>query len=199
MEKLTLIIATLAFMASVVSIYFSLIHVRADFTVSQNVKKDTITLMSTLVSLVHKGAIYTQQDKTNRDDKNSSSFVDISHEKLTLQEFMTSPTAYAYLHYAARKSSEAREKHQPEVWRNIFLDMTILASESNPHHAAAQAAKIMKSYFDFSEDNSFEEVLIEVKRLSDAIDIGYTELSGNLTVLTVYDELADELIAKETQ
>ena len=189
-ELLTLLIALVALVTSILSVYYSRVHVSTDFEVSQNIKRDTATLLSTLISLIHKGALYTQQDVGERGDPDFPNFVDIKHEISILQKFMTSPTAHAYISYAVEKSKEAYDKKQPEKWRNFGLDMASLLSESNPHKAAIQAAKILVLYFDFSETNSFEDIQKELKSLSDVITNSAVRLKEDMPITAVYIDMA---------
>ena len=165
-----IIISVAALLVSIIAIAVSMRTATSDFQAEQAVKRDTAELLATFRSLAYKGVVYRQQPKEKRDDCQFSEFVNIAEEKSKIQKFLTSPTALAYYEYASKKSEQAKKEGLPEKWRTFFLRMTELLQESNPYSAATKAMDIEKDFFNFSEEAKFNEVAVELAKLSKVIE-----------------------------
>ena len=170
-QILSLIIALLALLMSFISIRSTTRHATKDFQVSEHVKEETISLISSLVSLAHKGVIYSQQDPKKRDDPRFEHYVNINDEQSVVQSFLTSPSAFAFILYTASKSEDAGD--QAEDWRTFLLEMTILTTKRGQFEAAIDAMRILRKYFDFDR-KSFDRVLKEVRSISNSVEYSTT-------------------------
>jgi len=160
-DVIALVSAVFALLALFVSIYTALVTERvatSGFQSAEMVKSDTASLMAALRGIMVKGALYSQLDKTTRDDSKSSGYVDIAPEKTVIQGFIDSPTALAYYAYAADRSKEAREQgDKPEAWRTFFLSLTDVLRTDNPYSAAKKAGELEKM-FDAVSDRDLTEI-----------------------------------------
>ena len=185
LDILMAVVTILALVVSIIAVATSSTYASKEFQVSEGIKEDTAILISTLASVIHKGAIYTQQDSKFRDDPGYPEYVSLEREKSIIEEFLTSPTAFAYLIYASKKGKLAKEG-EDEPWRAFSLRLSILLSEKNPHNAALEAAIILKDYFSFSDKNSFDDILAEIEPLSESIQHSYSLMVSGMPALAAY-------------
>jgi len=171
-DVIALVSAVFALLALFVSIYTALVTERvatSGFQSAEKVKSDTASLMAALRGIMVKGALYSQLDKTTRDDSKSSGYVDIAPEKTVIQGFIDSPTALAYYAYAADRSKEAREQgDKPEAWRTFFLSLTDVLRTDNPYSAAKKAGELEKM-FDAVSDRDLTEISSNLEDLPGSI------------------------------
>ncbi|NOZ10357.1 MAG: hypothetical protein GXP09_04875 [Gammaproteobacteria bacterium] len=126
-EMATIFISISAILISLASvIYTSSLSEKissSDYKAKEQVKTDTAKLLSSLRSIMHKGAL----SSTTKDT------IDISHEKNSIGEFLTSQTGLAYYSWVNEKSTEAGKVGKSgESWRLFFL---YLAELANANHA----------------------------------------------------------------
>jgi hypothetical protein len=113
--------------------------------------------------------LYSQQDKSRRDDATAPEYIDIRPEKTALQAFLNSPTAVAYYVFVAEKSRQASEAgRKEEVWRTFFLRLGQLLNTANQYEAAQQAAQLEKM-FDTITDKDIEEMSDSLEDLVSSI------------------------------
>jgi hypothetical protein len=147
-------ISLLALVVSLTSHFFTRRSATSDFKAVETVKSDTAQVIAVLRSLIMKGVVFSQQDKTRRDDPSYERFVDNNTERKALESFMNSPTALAYYAHVAKKSREAREAgDRGEEWRTFFLQLAELRYTTHPWLAAKAAARLEKMFDGITEDD----------------------------------------------
>ena len=185
LDILMSVVAIIALVVSVIAIGTSRAHASKEFQVAEGIKEDTAVLISTLSSVIHKGAVYSQQDSKFRDNPSYPEYVSLDKEKSIIADFVTSPTAFAYLIYASRKG-EMTSEGEDEPWRTFFLRLSMLLSEDNQYNAAREASIILKDYFSFSDENSFDDILTEIEQLSESIQYSYSLMVSGNPILRVF-------------
>lgn len=130
-----------------IAIYVTRAHYKvstSDYQAQQQVKSDTAILLSSLRSIMHKGAYAT----STRDS------VDISSETKAISNFLTSPTGLAYYVWVDEQSSEAdRIGKTDEPWRLFFLYLAELSIATDAHPAARRAADVELMFYDLREED----------------------------------------------
>lgn len=112
----------MALVVSVGAAYLARQVTTGDFQAVEKVKTDTAKLIATLRATILKGVMYTQQERTQRDDPSWAEFISTEAERKAIEEFMLSSTALAYHSLVAKKSKAARDANvQGEEWRVFFL------------------------------------------------------------------------------
>ena len=131
---LTILISTAAI---IISIYSNNLVIKttkeiatSEFRAVEQVKSDTVKLISAFRSLILKGVWATQGVKNQQ----------IEHELQIIREFMLGTTGLAYHSWVAHKSKVAGEK--PEQWRTFYLQMSRLVATKNAYDAATIASKL---------------------------------------------------------
>ncbi|HAC62641.1 MAG TPA: hypothetical protein DCF68_03655 [Cyanothece sp. UBA12306] len=154
----------------------------SDFQAVEQVKSETAQLISVLRALMIKGIVYSQQDKSKRDNPKYERFVDTTPERDQIEAFMHSPTALAYYSYIAKRSKNAREARvKREEWRAFFLQLAELRQISNPWLAARAAAKLEKLFDDLG-DQQIKEIASNLNDLPRAISILFAEREHDVLV-----------------
>jgi len=153
-EKLTVTISIFAITISIgTAIYSSIISKEtssSDYAATQNIKFDTARLLSSLRSIMHKGALFSVS-------KDPSS-VDIDPERKVIQSFLNSPTGFDYYAWVDKKSRNAENQGKKgEPWRIFFLYLAELSNSKNPYSAARRAAEVELLFDDITE-NDLQEI-----------------------------------------
>jgi len=141
MNEFQLIISVIAIVIStgsaIYTIKTNLTLSSSDYRLSEQVKADTASLVATLRSLMTKSTWAMLGDQ-----------MDIDFEKERINEFVNSPTGFAYYRWAAEKDQEAGEG-VPEPWRIFFQTLSKLTNhEDNPeavHGLASRLEKVLAS------------------------------------------------------
>lgn len=107
------------------------------------VKHETAALLSSLRSIMHKGALVS---KTGR------SF-DISSERKAISDFIASRTGLAYSAWIDERSSAASADSRAEPWSTFFLRLTEIGSMTNAFLAGIRAAEIELLFDDLTDDD----------------------------------------------
>ena len=147
-ETITLILSIIAILISLSSaLYTGFLSEKlssSDYKAKEQVKADTARLLSSLRSMMHKGAL----SSTTKDE------IDISYEKNAISEFLTSQTGLAYYAWVDEKSSEADAKGRTgELWRVFFLYLAELSNASHPYSAARRAADVEILFDQLTEED----------------------------------------------
>ena len=137
------------------------------FRAAESVKSDTAQLVAAIQGIIYKAAVWSQQDKAQRNSKDHAGYVDIKPEKASIQEFLNSATALAYYIHADKKSMQAKER--TEEWRTFFLKVVELVSAENPWSAGAIAVDLEKQLAGLS-DADISEMSKSLENLPDAIN-----------------------------
>lgn len=147
-EFLTLALSAIAIVISVVVAIYAM---RASYEVStsdyqaqQQVKYDTAILLSSLRSLMHKGA----------NSVNATGSVDISSETGAISKFLTSATGLAYFTWVDEKGARAKKAGKSgEQWRLFFIYLAELSVMTDAYAAATRAADVELLFDDLTEDD----------------------------------------------
>ena len=147
-EFLTLALSAIAIIISVVvAVYATRVSYEvstSDYQAQQQVKYDTAILLSSLRSLMHKGAYST----TTTDS------VDISSETKAISKFLTSATGLAYFAWVDEKDARAEEAAKSgEHWRLFFLYLVELSVMTDAYAAARRAGDVELLFDDLTEDD----------------------------------------------
>lgn len=112
----------------------------SDYGASQRVKSETARLLASLRSMVIKGvdaAIFKED-------------ADLSSERQSINEFINSPTAFAYYAWAGLKSDQAG-KGVPEKWRLLFRHLSMLSHSDDPQEYVQLAARTERMFDSLEE------------------------------------------------
>ena len=147
-ERIALFISILAIIISIGTALYSGIqsekHASSDHQAREQVKSDTADLLSTLRSLMHKGAFSTTTKEV----------VDIGPEKEAISKFMNSQTGLAYHALINEKSNQAEDAGKKwESWRLFFLYLAELANSDSAYAAAGRAAGVELMFDDLTESD----------------------------------------------
>ena len=116
----------------------------SDFKAQEQVKSDTAKLLSSLRSIMQKGALSTARKGQ----------VDISHEKKTISEFLTSETGLAYYAWVSEQSSKASKAgRRGEPWRLFFIYLSEISDMDHPYPAARRAADVAALFDKLGEED----------------------------------------------
>lgn len=107
------------------------------------VKHETAALLSSLRSIMNKGALVS---KTGR------SF-DISSERKAISDFISSRTGLAYSAWIDERSSAASADGRAEPWSTFFLTLTEIGNMTNAFLAGIAAAEIELLFDDLTDDD----------------------------------------------
>lgn len=177
-DGVAIISAVISLLALFVSFHASFIAQRvatSDFQAVEKVKSDTAQLIAALRALMIKGAVYSQQEPSRRDNPEYERWVDTNPERVALENFMHSSTALAYYSYVAKKSKAARNAGiKSEQWRTFFLQLAELRLESNPWVSAKAAAKL-EILFDGIGKKEINEIAGNLTDLPRAISVLFSE------------------------
>lgn len=182
-ETTTLIISIIAVIISIsaatYSGYLSKQISSSDYRATEGVKSDTAKLLSTLRSIMHKGALSSTTAKN----------VDISPEKEVITEFLNSQTGFAYYSWVDEKSSRAEaDGRKGESWRLFFLYLVELSNSDDAYTAAHRAADV-ELLFDQLTENDMAKIAEFNSDLVNAIAKNSKNREGNV-VIKVFVEAA---------
>lgn len=159
---ISIVLSILALTFSGFAIYSNRQLASSGYRASEQVKLDIARMISVLRSLMVKGALYSQQDPSRRNEPSFTDYIEITSELKAVQDLMLSPTALAFHALAARKSKAARERgDESEVWRVFALQLAVLQRASTPSEAATLAAEIEQMLEGLSDE--------EFSNLSDSL------------------------------
>lgn len=143
-ERLTLVLSAFAIIISIVVAVYARHATTSDYRAQQQVKYDTAILLSSLRSLMHKGAYST----TTTDS------VDISSETIAISNFLTSATGLAYFAWVDEKGARAKKAGKSgEQWRLFFLYLAELSVMTDARAAARRAADVELLFDDLTEND----------------------------------------------
>lgn len=135
------------------------------FKAGESLKTDTIALASTLRSIVYKAAMYSQQDRSHRDDPKSPGYIDLETERSSIQTFLGSSTALAFYMFIDEKSAQAGGKG--EAWRVFFLRLIQLLTAADTWSAGLTALDLERQLLSLTE----QEILAMAKNLENVPDV----------------------------
>jgi hypothetical protein len=126
---------TFALISGVIAILVTARVSSTDYQAEQNVKADTAKLLASLRSIMLKGALFSQKAaKTN-------AAPDFTNELKSINEFLSSTTAFAFWSWEGYKSALAEER--PESWRLFFMYLAeLLDSKDNFRNMISRAVEI---------------------------------------------------------
>lgn len=184
-EGSTLLISIVAMLISVSGVvYTGFISQKlssSDYQAEEQVKTDTAKLLSTLRSIMHKGALSSQ----------TTGKVDFSHERRAISDFTTSQTGLAYYSWVDEKSSEAKKEGRAgESWRLFFLYLAELSNENDAYVAARRAADV-EILFDQLTEGDISRISRFNSNLASAIAHNSKNRSGNV-VISVFFSMQTE-------
>jgi hypothetical protein len=192
-EGKTLFISVLAIIICIGSaIYSGMLSEKlasSDHKAKEQVKADTAKLLSTLRSLMNKGAL----SSTTKDA------IDIKPEKDAISEFMNSQTGFAYYSWVDEKSSQAEsEGRQGGSWRVFFLYLSELANADNAYVAARRAADVELLFDDLSEDD-VEKIAYFNSDLIQAISENSKNREGNVVIKALVESQKERQIENSSE
>lgn len=168
----------------------------SDFRAVELVKSETAEIIAIFRALIMKGVVYSQQEKSKRDDKSFENYIDTKAERNGIEKFMHSSTALAYYTYIAKRSKEARESgKESEKWRAFFLKLTELRYESHPWISAKLAAEL-ECLFEEIREKEIIEIADNLRDLPKAINLLFGEREYD-TLMKVMVEPKQEAVDED--
>src|SRR6185312_10969618 len=155
-KYIPIIISGFSFILASLAFWWTRKYNTSDFKLSQKVKDDTLELLSTL-RVLHIKAIHTTQGIKD---------LTILKEKDKINNFLLTPTAFAYSVWVGQKSKETGEK--PEKWRIFFLRLTQILSGDNIFSNGCIAAEL-EELFDTLTDKDFKVITGYLQNIPDAL------------------------------
>jgi hypothetical protein len=162
-EAISLIIAVVALITSIVATSISVSLTKtinsSDYQSTQNVKKNTTELLSTLRSIINKGTLHGF----------GYSNINMNREKEEIENFLNSSTGFAYHIWVTEKSKQvAKEGKDSERWRLLFFHLIRLTASENPKQSSVVAANVQYLFEELREDD-FETISDYLKDIPKAI------------------------------
>ncbi len=119
----------------------------SDYTSSKLVKWETAKLLASLRSIATKGthALLFEED------------VDLTYERQSINEFINSPTAFAYYAWVGLKSDQAGEGVSEE-WRLLFQHLSKMSHSKDPQQCVQLAVEV-EALFDSLGEGDLKIIL----------------------------------------
>ena len=189
--KLSNVIAIGAAIISLSSLYVSYKAIQSaqelassTFQVSESVKIDLATLLSTLRSLIYKGFAHIDPQLGG---------VSIDAEKEAIQRFLNSPSALAISPYASQMNQESEGDEKSNPWSIFFAMLNLLLLTDDPKEAAMIASEISITYFERLSGDDFKSITENLSDLSTGLQ--HAKNSKDPIIL-LFDTLARDRIQK---
>ena len=187
-DVLQLSVAGLAVAISVATAFYAAKVSRevssGDYASSERVKWETAKLLASLRSIATKG-VHALIFKGK---------MDLTEEQESINEFINSPTAFAYYAWAGLKSDQAGQG-VAEKWRLLFYRLSQLSHSKDPHGSVQLAVELEGTFDSLTEG----DLKIIVEYNSDLIEGLANSKQGRAgdPMLTVLHELLGEREAQE--